>query len=353
VRGLGRFLGCVLSFAPALLQAEQHSRLFHVSTPIEQIDPLPAFEIPIRDLDVSQLQHVPGVRAVQPENGGGTIVFFPFSAKPWTDGYKWAKGADRLAKTAPFRTAIGGLSVKDARLIVPCTDGAYPEPRATLGIQMLFQAQGRNAPVLQLRGYAAAWPGMIEHEMRRDLMGLQRNPRLSVDGAAIGTNAMGDQVAVWKVNRQFYAHLECGWNDEFLAACIRRFGSQTPADFRMDRQNWVEEEIRLRVQQLDRAYRWQQSGKGNCVWLFTPYLTDQFPDLFRRFGAIDPNDNAVRTEKWFQEVRGFLWANRSNFTYSEEHWGFVLTGPDRFDASRPPALPPALVDMPASTFASP
>jgi hypothetical protein len=93
------------------------------------------------------------------------------------------------------------------------------------------------------------------------------------------------------------------------------------------------------VEQLGRALQWERQGKGECVWRFAPYLTDQFPDVFARFGTVDLNDPQAKTVKWLRDVQAFLQVNQMKFRYDPEAWGFILPG-QRPDAVAPPLIPP-------------
>lgn len=346
MRGCG--VMAVLVFSNSiLLAADGEGALHTIPLPVERVDPLPTFRIPILDHSRQNLRPAAG-ESVRIGDTGSEILFQPFSAEPWTEEYRWRKGAERIFQVAPFRTDFGAVPVKECRLAVPRDDAAVPEPRAAVGIEITFKTGDRSRTRLQLRGYPTGDVGLLDHEMVRDAIGMERKVCRAGDGHVLVAQASGQTIAVWRVNHQFYAQLHGSWTEELLAACVRRFGSQTSATCQVDVQRWIEDEIKLRVEQLDRAKRWQRECRGECVWVLAPYLTDQFPDVFQRFGVIAPCDSNENIQKWLQGVRDFLWANRANFQYAPERWGFVLKGHDRYDASSSRPVDPKRVDAKVS-----
>jgi len=318
--------------------AGDHGVIYRIPQPVVEIRDLPAYEIPVYDLSAGQLagvRGVSGVTEVRQGAGGAVIVFQPCGKRPWEERYRWQKGAEQLLKQAPFRAAFETMSVKDCRLTGPRADAAFPEPLATFNVTITF----RNRAQLLLCGYAGAEPGVIEHEMMRDFIGARMWTRSLGGGTALVARVPAGDIAVWKVSRQLFARLEGRYDEALLAACVRRFGSQTQARSGFSAQRWASVEIGLRIQQLERAAEWERKGKGEFVWRFAPYLTDQFPDLFSRFGMIDLCDPPGKTQRWLRDVRKFLLSNRMHFRYDPDAWGFVLLGGSRSGMRAPPIVP--------------
>ena len=300
--------------------------------PVLEIPDLPPYEIPVCDLSTEQLNDVSGVkgvREVRSAGSGAVIVFAPFGDPVWKDKYKWQAG-DSLFKRGPFRNSFGGVKVKDCRRLPPRDDAGFQEPLASFNCRITFANRVR----LTLRGYAAPGQGEIEHEMMRDLVGARVAPKQVGSRSVWVARVPSGQIAVWKINRQLFARLEGRWDEALLAACLNRFGSQSGTGTTFNAQDWASVEIGLRLRQLQQAAKWQKQGKGKIVWRYVPYLTDQFPDVFGAYGMVGLRDSDKKTEKWVAQVSSFLMANRSNFRYDPNMWGFVLqstksTGPTK------------------------
>jgi len=271
--------------------------------------------------EVEGLRQVEGVQEVNAETG--RVVFQPFRGKAG----RWVKGAEKIAEyMQPGSRAA-------ARFIAPRDDAVCADALPGLSLQLTFpDASKKYEASVNLRGYAGAWPGLAEHEMLRDLIGYPARVEALGGGYVVAGRTRQGPCVVWPVNEQFFVCAYHVADLPRLAPYVRRFGSALPEDYRPNQERWVENEIRWRLAQLDRAC--PDGAKDQWLWAYAPFLTDVFPDVFNHFGAVAPQATAAESQEWLRKTREFLMANRSNFRYSEAWWGYVPSGTSGLRGSR-------------------
>jgi hypothetical protein len=268
------------------------------------------FVLRLAGLSPCQAQDLVAIPCVQEVRADGQVVFHAGCSKVG----EWESGARELAAQL---LPGGSARLEGSRGDAVCSDTL---PNVTVRARLC--GGGKTAEFV-LRGYAGAWPGLIEHEMLRDLVGLPlRVERLSGRIVVVGEGRGGLCVA-WTVNEQFFACAYGVTDLRQVAPYLNRFGSAVTSAYRPNLPQWLEREIQWRLAQLERL----APANGKALWLEVPYLTDLFPELFERFGVVGPETTRAETLAWLRQVRQFLEAQRGRFRYSEERWGFVTGAP--------------------------
>lgn len=206
------------------------------------------------------------------------------------------------------------------------------------------KATGRNE-VMRLYLYCGAMPAQLEHEMLRNVPGTKATVEKCGDGYVILSRAGRGVFVVWQVSDQMFVRIDDSFDPVMVAAYVNRLGSITPKGYEISVDNWVANEIRWRLQQLDERYKCQLNEGIRSIGVFSVYLTQLFPECLR-YGQVKEQTPLAGIWTWLHDQRNFLWANRENFKYDDRTRAFFLKGPDRYDPEKPPELPDEIKDPP-------
>jgi hypothetical protein len=293
------------------------------------------FVLRMADLTSSEeegLRQVQGIQEVNAETG--RVVFQPFRGK----ADRWVNGAEQIAAYLQLGSRA------EARFIAPRDDAVCADLLPGLHLRVTFPENSgtdrtsclspKFPASVDLRGYAGAWPGLAEHEMLRDLLGHPARVEALGGGYVVAGRTRQGPCVAWPVNEQSFVCAYHVTDLQRLAPYMSRFGSMLPRDYRPNQERWVENEIRWRLAQFDRAC--PAGAKDQWLWVYAPYLTDVFPEVFSRFGAVWPETTPAESREWLRKTREFLMANRNSFRSWDGQWGDAPNGMSRVRASRTP-----------------
>ncbi|MBE7462208.1 MAG: hypothetical protein HS116_01830 [Planctomycetes bacterium] len=303
----------------------------------------------LTDQDVQILKSVPGVIDVSVGERIG-VVWQPFNDGPWqADGSKFIKGAERIFDVLAIKKQIGntkwthgGIIGHNAGSIIwygPELHGSYAVPKV-FGIMFDDLRTGRNE-VMRITCYSECEPGQLVHEMVRGMIGMPISLRKCGNGYALVADSDKEVRVAWQVSSQHFVTIDFSFDIEMVSSYMDRLGCITPPNFSVSVEDWVENEIRWRMKQLDASYE-RNAIKGYKSLPFVDFFVSYFQAVGKRFGSL--RNEASLLEQWgyLDSCRKFLWSNRHNFKYVSSAGWFALKGEDLYDPAHPPSLPEEL-----------
>lgn len=300
---------------------------------------------------VEDIKRVPGVQNATAIRDKTQVVFQPWNDNPWAMADqgkpKWIKGAERFYDFVAIKIPLGktkwthgGVIAHNAGAIIwygPTLSGSKGAP-IVFGIMFDDLKRGKNE-ILRIACYSESESGQLEHEMVRKMAGLAIRTENCGNGYILVGEQDNEVRVAWQISNQIFANIDFSFDREMVAAYIDRLGCITTKDFKVSLDQWVEDEIRWRMKQLDFWWAWRFKrdikGKGS----FIDHLVGYFPDFARRFDVLKEEPSHLEFWKYLDAARKFLWANRHNFKYQASAGWFVLKDKDLYDAEHPPELP--------------
>ena len=315
----------------------------------------------LTEQQLEDLKSVPGIKEAKFVDSRAQIVFQPYNDNPWfkaAEGKpKWIKGAESFYDYLPIKKQVGstkwshgGMVDHNAGSIImldPLTSKGAP---IAFGHMFDDLETGRNE-IMRLICYSDSEPGQLEHEMLRGLVGEPIKIEKCGNGYAVVAGEGRQSRVVWQVSAQAFVRVDFCFDREMIAAYIGRLGGITPSDYKVSVDQWVEEEIRWRIKQLDLDYEFGLS-KGLKRLSGAEHLTSYFPETGQKYGDVGSMLKVVSCSEIWQflyNCRNFLWANRHNFKSDLDSGMFVLKGKDLYDPKNPPELPEELRGPPKPT----
>lgn len=332
--------------------------LFPGEPATERVPPPPPYTFNLGGLSKSEvdgLSKVPGVVEVVRSEERLKVTWQPFNDAPWTNpGDKWIPGADRIYDYLAIKGKLGKTKWSHGKGIIGRAGTIISQTRGQVSFGMMFNdlSKGTNE-MMALRCYDQASLGQVEHEMLRDVAGTPVKTEKCGDGYVVVSGAGRGVFVVWQVSDQMFVRIDNSFDKEMVAAYVNRLGSIIPSDYQVNADKWVEDEIRWRIPQINHAYEWEKANKQDFVFIFCPFVTMYFPDVYRKYGILEAKTPLEKTWTWMNNCRNFLWANRANFKYDDGTRGYVLKSADRYDAKNPPELPDELKGPPKPAEAPP
>ncbi len=295
---------------------------------------------------IKSLRSTAGVAHVERLEGGRLRILY----QPYVKGSRIGlKQCEELYEHLAIKRVIGKTKWTHGGLYSGRNGGVFSS-RSGLCYGMMFNSAstGKNE-AMSLNSYSDVSVEQVEHEMLRDVTGTEAKVVRCGKGYAIVSTAGRGTITVWQPTPHQYVRIDNSFDKKMVAAYIERLGSIIPANYKVDVDKWVNNEIKWRLIQVKDYYEvWGSVSDVPGGHLAIGHnLLISFPDVAKQFGRLTVNEKSLtRKWGWHKKASGFLWANRGNFKYDDESRGYVLKGQDRYDPKAPPSLPKELQPPP-------
>jgi hypothetical protein len=297
---------------------------------------------------IKSLKSTAGIVHVEELASGRSLVLY----QPYIKGTRMRlKQCEELYEHLVIKGVVGRTKWTHGGLYSGRSAGVFSS-RASVYYGMMFNdARTGNNGTMGLSSYPDIPAEQVEHEMLRDAAGTNLRVVRCGKGYVIVSTAERGTFTVWQPTPHQYVRIDNSFDKKMVAAYIERLGSIIPANYKVDVDKWVNNEIKWRLIQLNDYYlTWGEVTDDPASHLEIGFrLTPSFPEIRQMIGVVKRGDTIKLRWQWLEKVGPWLWANRNNFKYGDRTRGYILKRPDLFDPKKPTALPKELRPPPLPT----